>query len=396
MSTQLDVAGAAVAPPEIGEFRERLAAAAAAGRSIEIGGAFSKRSMGGPAFPADTCLSTRKLNRLRVYEPADLTISVEAGMPYKQLSETLAANNQFLPLDPPFGADATVGGILAANTSGPRRRRYGTARDMLIGMEFATLEGKLVKSGGMVVKNVTGLDMGKLMIGSFGTLAAVVTANFKVFPRPETAASLVFVSADAGALLDVRRSILQSVLQPVAIDWLNERAAAGAGLAGGHALLVEVSGSAAAVERCRRELAALRPPAVALEEIGEAVWRGVREFAPRALRQYPDGAVIRVTTTANRLGELLRIAGELGAALLLRAGNAVGYLALDGFDAARSGLQRLRSEDFPAAVESGSTAVRSELELWQAREAELAVMRRLKQDFDPRNLLNRGRLFGVL
>ena len=391
-----DVAGAAVAPSEIGEFREGLAAAAAAGRAIEIGGAFSKRSMGGPTVPVDIAFSTRNLNRLRIYEPADLTVSVEAGMRYKQLAETLAANNQFLPLDPPYGEEATMGGILAANAGGPRRRRYGTARDMLIGMEFATLEGKLVKSGGMVVKNVTGLDMGKLMIGSFGTLAAVVTANFKVFPRPEQTASLAFVAADAGALLDVRRSILQSVLQPVAIDWLNARAAAGVGLAGGHALLVEVSGSAAAVERCRRELAALRSPAAALEELEDAVWADVREFAPRALRICPDGAVIRVTTTADRIGELLRVAEELGAALLLRAGNAVGYLAADGLDAARTALQRLRGAGFPATVESGSAAVRNELELWRPLDAELAVMRRIKNDFDPRNLLNRRRLFGVL
>lgn len=385
-----------VAPSEIGEFRERLAGAAAAGSSIEIGGAFSKRSMGGPAAPADIAISTRNLNRLLIYEPADLTISVEAGMRYVQLSETLAANNQFLPLDPPFGADATVGGILAANTSGPRRRCYGTARDMLIGMEFATLEGKLVKSGGMVVKNVTGLDMGKLMIGSFGTLAAIVTANFKVFPRPEKTATLAFVSADAAALLDVRRSILQSVLQPLAMDWLNADATAGVGLAGGHALLLEVAGSTATVERYRAELAVFQSHAVAMEEIEDGVWRGVREFASRSLSQHPAGAVIRVPATASRIGDLIQIAGELGAAALLRAGNAVGYLAVDSAEAARVGLQRLRGDGFLAVVEAGSAAIRNELELWRASETELAVMRRIKDDFDPRNLLNRRRLFGVL
>src|SRR5437764_13312898 len=88
-------------------------------------------------------------------------------------------------LDPPCGAEASVGGILAANSSGPRRRLYGTARDLVIGMQFATLEGKLVQSGGMVVKNVAGLDMAKLMIGSFGTLAAIAVANFKLLPMPE-------------------------------------------------------------------------------------------------------------------------------------------------------------------------------------------------------------------
>lgn len=390
------IRSSAVAPSSVEEFRERLAEAAAAGRTIEIGGAFSKRSMGGPAPPADVAFSTCNLDRLRAYEPADLTIGVEAGMRYKQLAETLAANNQFLPLDPPWSEEATVGGVLAANCSGPRRRRYGAARDMAIGMEFATLEGKLVRSGGMVVKNVTGLDMGKLMIGSFGTLAAVVTANFKVFPRPERTASLVFAAADAGALLPVRREILQSVLHPVALDWLNPSAAAGVGLAASHALLVEVSGSAAAVDRSRADLAALRPAAVALDEVEGGVWTGVREFMPRALRRYPDGAAIRVTTTASRIERLLQIAEELGCEVLLRAGNAVGCLAADGLETARTALERLRGEGFPAVVEAGSEAVRGALELWRPAPAELAVMRRIKEDFDPRGLLNRGRLYGIV
>ena len=88
-----------------------------------------------------------------------------------------------VPLDPPFSAGATVGGVVASNSSGPRRRLYGTARDLVIGMQFATLEGKLVQSGGMVVKNVAGLDMAKLMIGSFGTLAAIAVVNFKLHAR---------------------------------------------------------------------------------------------------------------------------------------------------------------------------------------------------------------------
>jgi glycolate oxidase FAD binding subunit len=386
----------AVAPSEIEGLRERLAEAGAAGESIEVGGAFSKRAMGGPIEPADVTISTRNLNRLLAYEPADLTVSVEAGMSYKALSATLAANNQFLPLDPPFGDDATVGGVLATNTSGPRRRRYGTARDMLIGLQFATVEGKLVKSGGMVVKNVTGLDMGKLIIGSYGTLGAVVSANFKVFPSPEQSATFAFVSSDVNALLELRRSILQGILQPVAIDWLNELAAEGVGLAAGHALLVEVSGSPATVERYRRDLTALGPTGVSVDEIDGAVWVGVREFAARALTTRPEGAVIRVGTTASRIGELVRAAGELSAPAVIRAGNGVGYLVFDELETAKAGLARLRDDGFLAVVESGSDAVRRELDLWRAPETELAVMRRIKADFDPGGLLNRGRLFGLL
>src|ERR1700730_6921772 len=123
------------------------------------------------------------MGRILQYEPRDLTISVEAGMRYADLSSVLAQNRQMIPLDPPFANNATIGGILAANSSGPRRRLYGTARDLVIGMKFATLEGKLIQSGGMVVKNVAGLDMGKIMIGSFGTLAALALVNFQLPPK---------------------------------------------------------------------------------------------------------------------------------------------------------------------------------------------------------------------
>ena len=150
------------------ELRSALHSAAASHRSIEIFGAHSKRSMGGPIAKAGERISTAAMKRILKYEPRDLTISVEAGMPYAELSRELARNGQMIPLAGPYSAEGTIGGIVAANISESRRRGYGTARDLVIGMEFATLEGKLVRSGGMVVKNVAGLDMGKLMIGSYG------------------------------------------------------------------------------------------------------------------------------------------------------------------------------------------------------------------------------------
>src|SRR5690349_17734566 len=170
---------------------EALASAAASKQTITIAGASSKRLMAGPLIPADVTISTTAMCRVLQYEPRDLTISVEAGMRYAELRTLLAQNRQMVPLDPPFSDTATIGGILSANSSGPRRRLYGTARDLVIGMKFATLEGKLVQSGGMVVKNVAGLDMGKMMIGSFGTLAAIAVVNFKLQPRPAAEASLL-------------------------------------------------------------------------------------------------------------------------------------------------------------------------------------------------------------
>src|SRR5579864_9533680 len=147
--------------------------------------------MAGPIRDSDVTIATGGLDRVLEYDPRDLTISVEAGITYGELSRILAEHRQMIPLDPPFSDRATIGGIVAANVSGPRRRLYGTARDMVIGMTFATMEGKLIRTGGMVVKNVAGLDMGKLMIGSFGTLAAIAVVNFRVHPMPERTRTFV-------------------------------------------------------------------------------------------------------------------------------------------------------------------------------------------------------------
>src|SRR5580704_4830261 len=232
------------------ENPEQLAAllqeAACAHRTIRLGGNFSKNCLGGVPVPADVSISTSSMNRLLQYEPRDLTISVQAGMPFSELVRTLSAQNQMLSLDPPWLQESTVGGVLAANLSGPRRRLYGTARDMVIGMTFATLEGKLINSGGMVVKNVAGLDMAKLMIGSFGTLAAIATVNFKVFPVPVESRTFVIEFSTAAEAFAERDRILSSVLQPAAIDIVNWPR--------DFRLLIRASGNELVLDRYAREL----------------------------------------------------------------------------------------------------------------------------------------------
>src|SRR5215472_4594133 len=194
-------------------------------RTIRLGGNFSKDRLAGAGEPADVTVSTTEMRRLLKYDPRDLTISVEAGMQWAELENILAENRQMLPLDPGW-TDSTVGGVVAANISGPRRRLYGTARDMIIGMTFATLEGKLVQSGGMVVKNVAGLDMAKLMVGSFGSLAAIAVVNFKVFPMPAESRTFEMRFSSAAETFAERDRILGSVLMPAAIDIVNPKAAA--------------------------------------------------------------------------------------------------------------------------------------------------------------------------
>lgn len=385
-----------LAPSTIEELRAALLRCAEEQASIETLGAFSKASFGGPIRQATYRLQTSRLNGLLAYEPADLTVSVEAGMRYADLSRTLAENNQFLPLDPAFAEDATVGGILATNSSGSRRRRFGTARDMTIGMRFATLDGKIVSSGGMVVKNVTGLDMAKLMIGSFGTLAVIASANFKVFPMPESFASFVFRAASA-PLLEVRKQILAGVLQPIAIDWLDAGAAQALGLGASPALLAEAAGSPAVTRRFKEAFSDLAAAhSVNLDDAPEGLWERVRECGPSWLKAHPDGALVRCSTVQARLAELLDLAGRNGCAAALRAGNAAGLLLAPDADSAGRAIAELRQGGFRATLEAGPDSLKHSIEQWNAGGSELQLMQRIKADFDPLSLLNRSRLYDVI
>ncbi|MGH9660163.1 MAG: FAD-binding oxidoreductase, partial [Bryobacteraceae bacterium] len=310
-----------IRPQSPQELAAALSEAAGRNHRITLGGAFSKNRMAGPILDSDVTVSTAAMTRVLHYEPRDLTISVEAGMRWADLTRLLAENRQMIPLDPPFAAEATAGGVVAANTSGPRRRLHGTARDLVIGMTFATLEGKLVQSGGMVVKNVAGLDMSKLLIGSFGTLGAIAVVNFKLLPIPPVERLFTLRFDSLAEAIAARDRILGSVLQPASLDLVNPAAAARLGLAG-FALLLHAGGNAAVIDRYARELGATpEPPRLA----------DLQEFTPRFLAQNTRGAVVRVSSTLSQVGEVV---ASTDAPVLSRAGNGVSYLYFDDVAAA--------------------------------------------------------------
>jgi glycolate oxidase FAD binding subunit len=360
------------ASPE--ELAAQLADASARRQSINIRGNSTKDRMGGPIAESDLTISTAALNRVLKYEPHDLTISVEAGVPWRELSRILAEHRQMIPLDPAFAADATVGGIVAANASGPRRRLYGTARDMVIGMTFATLEGKLIGSGGMVVKNVAGLDMGKLMIGSFGTLAVMAVVNFRLHPAPHGTRTFVQEFVRATEAIAARDRVLKSTLQPAAIDIVRS--------AEGYDLIIQAGGSAAVLDRYSRELTAFRVISGSAEE---ALWSNLREFTPRFLAEHEDGAVVRVSCALSEVGQVLEF---LPAPTIARAGTGVCY----GYFA-RAGDVRHPPQG-KSVIEFAAQRVRESTELWPHPGSDFAMMGKIKQMFDPAGLLNRGRLYG--
>jgi glycolate oxidase FAD binding subunit len=369
-----------VLPRSAEELAATLASAAAENRTIRIGGAFSKDRMAGPLAAADTVVSTAAMNRILQYEPRDLTISVEAGLRWADLTSALAANGQMIPLDPPFSDMATVGGVVAANTSGPRRRVYGSVRDVVIGMKYATLAGKLVQSGGMVVKNVAGLDTGKLMIGSFGTLSAIAVVNFKLAPLPPATRTFVLRFPAPEEAIAARDRILRGVLQPTAIDLVNPRAAVRTGAAG-FCALVQASGNTAMLDRYTSELAG----ADVLDDANaEELWSRIREFTPAFLAEYPNGAVVRISTTLEGTMQVIR---SLDGPVVARAGNGVIYGYFE--NAASVALDGRAS-----VVEFAPEAQKRAMSLWAGGGTDFAIMEKIKHLFDPHRLLNPGRLYG--
>jgi glycolate oxidase FAD binding subunit len=360
-----------VQPETADQMAEALHAFADQHQSIRLGGNFSKQRLGTPADEGQL-ISTVKLRRVREYEPRDLTIRVEAGMLWTDLEQVLDAENQMLPLDPGWQEQSTVGGVIAANLSGPRRRLYGTARDMVIGMTFATLEGKLIQSGGMVVKNVAGLDMAKLMIGSFGTLAAITSVNFRVYPKPPASRTFVLHFETPQQAFAERDQLLKGAVPPTAIDIIN--------FPSGYRLLAQFSGNHLVIERITSILSA--EGTVETEyvehEAEQELWRYVREYTARFLTRHPQGIVIPVRSGLAMMAQQAELlnspGGEGNIPWVARAGSGVIY--------AHYANGRL-TDPHPAENEPRVKI-----------DDPAGMMRRVKQMFDPENLLNRGRLYG--
>ena len=377
------------APSTPVELAQALGEAAAQKRTIALEGNSSKRLMAGPRGPADVEITTSALRAVVQYEPHDLTISVQAGLPWYEFTTLVAKNRQMVPLDPPFAGAATVGGVIAANSSGPRRRLYGTARDLVIGMTFATLEGKLVQTGGMVVKNVAGLDMAKLMIGSFGTLAAIAVVNFKLLPMPEAERSFLLPYRSAAEAVAIRDLILASPLQPSAVDLLNPAAAASFG--GTEWLLaVRTSGSSVAIRRNEAEIAHVAGRLAVETECPETFWPEVRNFTPEFLTRRPDGAVVRVSCT---LKDLAAVMESFPGPAVARAASGVCYGYFDRAEDTAGWFARANGLGWKAVIEFAPEARKRTLELWPSPGGDFELMRRIKALFDPSNLLNRGRLY---
>ena len=379
-------------PSSASDLAMILRDSAASSYKINVLGNDSKRLMAGPILLSDVNISTAALNDVLDYERNDLTISVGAGLSFAKLQELLRRNSQMIALDPPFIEEATVGGVLAANCSGPMRRGYGTARDLVIGMTFATLDGKLIKTGGMVVKNVAGLDMAKLLIGSFGTLAVITSVNFRVHSLPEATETFIFSTPKLEAALEKRNEILRSPLRPMAIDLISKSVAANVE-SGEWLLAIRAGGTRAVLHRYGREL----QQSTVLKSAEEAAfWKQISEFTPAFLNHNLSGVVLRIGTSLDDVGVLLK---TLSSPCISRSASGVTYVYLSSWQTAATIWKAAKERNWSAVVEFAPDEIRSANELWLPPRSlsetnSFTMMERVKQMFDPSKLLNRSRLYG--
>ncbi|MDR7419987.1 MAG: FAD-binding oxidoreductase [Armatimonadota bacterium] len=359
--------------------------------------------VGNPPRAADVVLRTDRLAAVIEHDHANLTVTVQAGMSLGALDRALAAQRQFLPLEPPAAELATAGGAIAVNLNGPRRARYGSARDFVIGIRTAQTDGAVVKAGGKTVKNVAGYDMGRLYVGSLGTLAIITEITFKLTPRPEMSRTIAVWSADAPRVMALAEQIFASVLVPSAVVFVNRAAAhrLGATTAG---LLVRAEGVEPSVARHERDIAAWAAGTASEVHVIEgerevSLWTAVRDFAWR------DAAAVRLSVRPGRTKALVEgLGAQLPAASAAIADMATGTLwaALETADevapaltAMEAALARLGGHLLLARA---PRSVKAGRDVWAPLPDPrvLDVMRALKRAFDPRATLNPGRYIAGL
>ena len=246
--------GPVVTPTDIEQLRAGLSEAANHEISIIPVGGGKHLGIGNVPQSYDVAMSLAQMNHIIAHEPADLTVTVEAGLRLDDLQRALAVHGQFLPLDPPCAAGATIGGVLAVNAHGPLRHAFGTARDWLIGTRVVHADGSLSKSGGRVVKNVTGYDMHKLYVGSLGTLGVLVEATLKVAPLPHGDSTLAIACRSAARGAEMILAAHDAGLALHAAELLSPPASHAVLGQSSWCALVRVAGGAQAVARSLREM----------------------------------------------------------------------------------------------------------------------------------------------
>ena len=402
---------AVVFPGTKEEVAAALVAAGEAGLPVTPWGGGTKMGIGSPPNRIGLVLGLKRLDRILEHEPGDLTVTVEAGLPFGMLQAELAKRGQWLSLDGGPTERATVGGVLASAASGPRRHLYGTARDLVIGLTVVMADGSVVRGGGKVVKNVAGYDLPKLYVGSFGTLGVLVEATLKLRPRPDVDRIVVARFARLKEAGSAARAVLGSDLVPSALELADGEALRRLGLGGGAGLLVGLDGLAEQVDWEVDELSRVLAP-LGLGETSvldgtarDETWRALIGLGRPG--QERVSAVMKWAVLPTQIADLM----EAGAAAAQRHGLVGALTAHAGVgivtavvaggtntNAVVSTLTEWRALanglGGHAMVEWAPLAVKERVTVWDTAGPTLRLMKGIKERLDPSGILNPGRFVG--
>jgi glycolate oxidase FAD binding subunit len=411
-------------PASVEELSEIMKLASAEGLAVVPWGGGTKIGLGNIPARVDLVVGLARLRRVIDHEPADLTATFQGGAPLAEVQEHLGQQGQFLPLDPPHPERATIGGILATNTSGPRRVRYGAARDLVIGIRIVHADGTITKGGAKVVKNVTGYDMNKLYIGSLGTLGIIVEATFRISPLPAAEQTWLASFPTGASAACVVAGILDSTIIPSRVELLSFPAARSVGRQAGllppNGRFLLAASVASVPEAVDAQIGVIKQiaerhgsgPGVLMTGVSQqAFWTAVNSFGAtngsEGVRAALKASVLptKVVETISR-GEEIAQSGGLSPASISEAASGIVRLHWTGdAESSEGAASRMAKgiEVFRAAVESddGSLVVLSApapvkraVDVWGPVGTSLPLMRALKGQFDPKGILNPGRFVG--
>jgi len=399
-------------PRDPKQVEEAISWALAQGKTLELIGRGSKRAIG-RAAQWDATLDLSALTGVTLYEPEELVLSAKAGTPLHEIEALIAKKRQelaFEPMDyaPLLGGDAgatTIGGVIASNLSGPRRIKSGAARDHFLGFSAVSGRGETFKSGGRVVKNVTGYDLCKLMAGSWGTLAAMTDVTIKTLPKAETEQTLLVIGGDAAAAGKIMAAAMASYGDvsaaahlPIAIAAdVAETASARSAVTA-----LRLEGVAPSVTQRRSVLENLLAPFGALASLEEtqsrALWRTIRDVTPFAAKGPRGGGDIwRISTAPARGAEIGRaLADKASAEILYDWAGGLVWAALPRSDDARASSVHatVAAAGGHATLIRAPAAVRAKVDVFTPEPTPLAALtQRVRKGFDPQGVLNSGRMW---
>ena len=405
-----------VSPNSIEELSRVMATAADSKLAVTPWGGGTRIGLGNVASRVDVVVDIRNINQVVQHNYADLTATVQAGATITSVQGTLSEHSQFLAIDPPLPTRATIGGSLAVGASGPLKWQYGHPRDVVIGMKVVQADGKIVKSGGQVVKNVSGYDMARLYIGSIGTLGIIAEVSFKLTPLPKQEGSIVAVFDSNEKCIGAALDIFNSNIVPLALTTLDSeinRRAEIVDVSGDCLLVIRLGGRSRALERQMRECTSIcrERGASSIQELdpsyAAATWRSIGDFGwDDATKPLISARAMVTPTTVSTLVDSLKQSGTgSGVSPAILTNPAFGNVALNWFfeNGDEAGeladvLERARSAVHSAGgrmiIEHCPSDLKSALDIWDEVGESLPIMRRMKEQYDPDNILNPGRFVG--